>query len=360
MELSCDEQVLKNLGTQVRTDYSSLLLKLAAQENFPAGIPLSFCRGGSKTRIKNVVRYRPQKAFSAALTVLLIAVTLYGCMGSPKENLSAPDAKALQTEADFNETQTKASNAAESDELAFAKKFVSAIAEASTNILADDIYAMLSSELKAEANSLACSLDIRRLDTGHYMTSYGPFIPGEPVITEESDGIFHYEMAPVNSNPESYRWHGSEDTVWKGTLLVKQNADGGFQIAGWNNIVTDAVTRRTKCLEQFQNSVLQIIAESIPSLDEWKQEWQTLKWAYPNDDAEKAFYDAFGDPCAYLENSLPLSGGEVTDVKTDETTQDKQITYTFQDGSVIFHMQHRTADNIWVPYALSDGGYAQK
>lgn len=360
MELSCDEQVLKNLGTQVRTDYSSLLLKLAAQENFPAGIPLSFCRGGSKTRIKNVVRYRPQKAFSAALTVLLIAVTLYGCMGSPKENLSAPDTKALQTEADFNETQTKASGAAESEELAFAKKFVSAIAEASTNIIADDIYEMLSSELKAEANSLTCSLDIRRLDTGHYMTSYGPFIPGEPVITEESDGIFHYEMKPVNSNPESYRWHGSEDTVWKGTLLVKQNADGGFQIAGWNNIVTDAITRRTKCLEQFQNSVLQIIAESIPSLDEWKQEWQTLKWAYPNDDAEKAFYDAFGDPCAYLENSLTLSGGEVTDVKTDETTQDKQITYTFQDGSVIFHMQHRTADNIWVPYALSDGGYAQK
>ena len=169
-----------------RSDYSSLLLKLAAQENFPAGIPLSFCRGGSKTRIKNVVRYRPQKAFSAALTVLLIAVTLYGCMGNPKENLSAPDAKALQTEADFNETQTKASSAAESEELAFAKKFVSAIVEASTNIIADDIYEMLSSELKAEANSLTCSLDIRRLDTGHYMTSYGPFIPGEPVITEES------------------------------------------------------------------------------------------------------------------------------------------------------------------------------
>lgn len=358
MELSCDEQVLSNLGTEVRTDYSFLLLKLAAQENFPAGIPLAFSRGSSKTRIKNILRYRPQKAFSAVLTTLLIGVTLYGCMGSPKENLPAAEAEAPQTEAISDEMLSNALTAPESEELAFAKKFVSAFAEASTNIIADDLYEMLSEKLKAEADAISGSFKISRLDNGHYMTGYGPFLPGEPVITEVSDNLFEYQLTPVNSNPETFRW-GDTNDVWHGKLLVKRNADGALEIAEWEDI-TCAITSRTQCLEHLDDSTLQIIAGTIPSLDEWKTGYPDWKREYQDDDAQKAFYEAFGDPAAYLENSLLLTSGKVTDIKTDEATQDKHVTYTWNDGSVTFHMQYRKQDNIWVPFQITDNGSTQK
>ena len=178
MELSCDEQVLKNLGTQVRTDYSFLLLKVAAQDNFPA-VPISFCSGSSKARIKHILRYRPQKALPSVLTVLLISATLYGCMGSPKEQPPAADTEAPLTEAASSELPSDASNTPESEELTFVKEFLSALAEASTNIIADDLYEMLAPNLQAEINSYHSPVDIRRLDTKeHYSVSYayGPFL----------------------------------------------------------------------------------------------------------------------------------------------------------------------------------------
>lgn len=353
MELSCDEQVLRMLGTQIRTDYGSLLLKLAAQENFPAGIPISFCSSSAKTRIKHIMRYRPQKAFSAALTMLFIGITLYGCMGSPQEKPPAQDTEADRIQAVSDETPSDAFQASESEELAFAKKFIAALAEASTNIIADDIYEMLSPELKAEVNShISGFMNLQRLETGHYITGRGPFIPGEPVITEKDDHVFQYQMTPVNSKPESYDW-GNENSIWKGQIQVKRNAGGGLEAAEWENYYFEAITTRTKCLEAYQDSTLQIISESIPSLNDWKLE-------HLDDNAEKAYYDAYGDPSSYLENCLHLSGGKVTDVRTDASTQDKQVTYTWKDGSVVFYMQYREQDNIWVPFERFDGGYAKK
>lgn len=345
MELSCDEQVLKNLGTKVRKDYSVLLLNFASQDNFPAA-PLSFCSGGSKTRIKHVLRYRPQKTISAVLTMLLISATLYGCMGSPKQTAPAADTEAPFAEAVPEETVPDASNAPESEELAFVKKFLSALAEASTNIIADDIYVMLAPNLQEEIDSYHNDTNIKRLDTGHYVISYGPFLCGEPVITAESDDTFQYQMPPVDSKPESYRW-GNENYVWEGSIQVKRNADGQLEAAQWENHYFEKITSRAKCMEHYCTTYLESITATIPSLDEWKQ-------THSDGNAEKTYYDTFGDPAAYLEECLHLTGGEVTDIKTDDATQDKQVTYTWKDGSVVFLMQYRQSDNIWTPVQSSD------
>lgn len=348
MELSCDERVLKQLGTNVRTEYGSLLLKLAAQENFTGQIPVSFCRGSSKTRIKHVMRYRPQKAFSASFAVLLVSITLYGCMGGPKEQAFEQTAESLQTEAATDKTMSDASEAFESEELSFAKKFVSTVCEGSINIIADDIYEMLSPELQAEIPDFGTgTLDIMRLETGHYMTCHAPFTPGEPTVTAESDNVFQYQIPPASNEPEFFWAEIDEDLIWNGRIQVERNADGEFQVAKWENEYFNPVNSRIKYVKHYSpDSTLQFIAETIPSREEWKQ-------ICPDDVTEELYNDTYGEPWTYLEKCLHLTGGKMTDVQTDDATQDKQFTYTWEDGSVVFYARYRAQDNIWIPYKTS-------
>ena len=53
MELSCDERVLKELGSGIKKDYSASLLALSTGKRIINGSPLAFGEDGVKTRIKN-------------------------------------------------------------------------------------------------------------------------------------------------------------------------------------------------------------------------------------------------------------------------------------------------------------------
>jgi hypothetical protein len=80
MEMSCDEHVLKEIGTETKADYSRSLLAMAAGRHIIGGSPLAFSEGGLKTRVKNVLKYKKTPwiigiaavALTAALSVGLI------------------------------------------------------------------------------------------------------------------------------------------------------------------------------------------------------------------------------------------------------------------------------------------------
>jgi len=55
MEMSCDEAVIKHLGSNVKKEYSSSLLTLATGRRIIGGSPLAFGEGDTKGRIKNVI-----------------------------------------------------------------------------------------------------------------------------------------------------------------------------------------------------------------------------------------------------------------------------------------------------------------
>ncbi|HHV08720.1 MAG TPA: hypothetical protein GXX75_00380 [Clostridiales bacterium] len=69
MEMSCDESVMKRLGTNIREEYSASLLSLATGRKIIAGTPLAFGEGDTKSRIKNVLHYK-----KPALWVMLAAL----------------------------------------------------------------------------------------------------------------------------------------------------------------------------------------------------------------------------------------------------------------------------------------------
>jgi len=74
MEMSCDERVLKEMGNEVKKDYSLSLLSLATEHRTISGSPLSFGEGGMKERIKNVLKFKKPSRVMIIASLILVAV----------------------------------------------------------------------------------------------------------------------------------------------------------------------------------------------------------------------------------------------------------------------------------------------
>ncbi|NLO48225.1 MAG: DUF4825 domain-containing protein [Clostridiales bacterium] len=78
MELSCDERVLKQMGGEIKRDYSLSLLSLATERRIIGGSPLAFGEGSVKERIKNVLNFKKPSRVIIAAAVALAAVLSVG------------------------------------------------------------------------------------------------------------------------------------------------------------------------------------------------------------------------------------------------------------------------------------------
>lgn len=77
MEMSCDEAVLRKLGSGVKKDYSAALLNLATGRRIIGGMPLAFGEGTPGSRIRNVLKYKkPQMAAVCAGIVLAVTAAV--------------------------------------------------------------------------------------------------------------------------------------------------------------------------------------------------------------------------------------------------------------------------------------------
>jgi hypothetical protein len=69
MEMSCDECVIKLMGSDIRGEYSTSLLSLAAEKRLINGSPLAFGEENIKGRISNVMNFKKPAAWVAAISV---------------------------------------------------------------------------------------------------------------------------------------------------------------------------------------------------------------------------------------------------------------------------------------------------
>ena len=94
MEMSCDEAVMKQMGRDIRADYSSSLLQFSTGKRVLIGTPLAFGEGDTKERIENIMKYKKPTMIIVVLAVI-ICVGLTACLSSnpqsdaEKNNLSA-------------------------------------------------------------------------------------------------------------------------------------------------------------------------------------------------------------------------------------------------------------------------------
>jgi len=86
MELSCDESVLKQLGGNIKKEYSSSLLSLSAGKRTIGGCPLAFGEGNIKARIKNVLNYKKPAFWVVAAAVVIVAAVCIGLISDPPDS----------------------------------------------------------------------------------------------------------------------------------------------------------------------------------------------------------------------------------------------------------------------------------
>jgi len=79
MEMSCDEAVVRKLGTQIRADYTASLLSLATGKRIIAGMPLAFGEGNTKGRIRNLAKWK-KPAFWVVLVAVIACIVLAVCL----------------------------------------------------------------------------------------------------------------------------------------------------------------------------------------------------------------------------------------------------------------------------------------
>ncbi|MBR2894174.1 MAG: hypothetical protein IKC03_00765 [Oscillospiraceae bacterium] len=80
MEMSCDEAVIRKLGSEVRAEYCASLLTLATGRRIIAGTPLAFGEGDTKDRIHNLAGWKKPAVWVIMISGILgvsVAICLF-------------------------------------------------------------------------------------------------------------------------------------------------------------------------------------------------------------------------------------------------------------------------------------------
>ena len=103
MEMSCDEQVLRTLGAQIRCDYSDSLLAMAQGKSVIGFTPLAFGEGDTGKRIKNVLNYKKTTLQVVIIGVLVVALAGIALGADAVENM--PESGQTQGADDIRQEQ---------------------------------------------------------------------------------------------------------------------------------------------------------------------------------------------------------------------------------------------------------------
>lgn len=139
MEMSCDERVLKKLGSGIKHAYSTSLLSLAAGMHLINGSPLAFGEGNVKGRIKNILNYKKPATWVIVVSIILVAALIIGFTSNRPSVVSSDwkiydfpnqfyDGVAFNTEAgiyppSFDVISAVLTNHETEDELTYGKAF---------------------------------------------------------------------------------------------------------------------------------------------------------------------------------------------------------------------------------------------
>ncbi|MEN6391222.1 MAG: M56 family metallopeptidase [Syntrophomonas sp.] len=86
MEMSCDEGVIKKMGSEAKGSYSNSLLSLSMKRNrLLPGSPLAFGESNIKARIINVLNYKKPALWMLILTVIVLFALFMVFIANPKD-----------------------------------------------------------------------------------------------------------------------------------------------------------------------------------------------------------------------------------------------------------------------------------
>lgn len=105
MEMSCDEAVLLQLGTQIRKAYSNSLLTFATGRKQVTFSPLAFGESNTSGRIKNILDFKKPKVWGSLLAILAVILAAVFCLTGQK---TEDDTSASQSEQQVTDSSRSA------------------------------------------------------------------------------------------------------------------------------------------------------------------------------------------------------------------------------------------------------------
>ena len=113
MEMSCDEAVVRELGEDIRADYSASLLSLATGRRIVAGMPLAFGEGDTGSRIRNLLNWKRPRPWVMAVCAVVCVGLIALCAANPggtdaadgEENGSWPSVEAYVQHVMLSQTE---------------------------------------------------------------------------------------------------------------------------------------------------------------------------------------------------------------------------------------------------------------
>lgn len=101
MEMSCDEAVIRTLGSGVKKTYSASLLSFAAGRRFPGGEPLAFGENDPKSRIQNVLNFKKPALWTILAAAIAVLVLCFALAANPKKaQVTSPSGTAQGEKSD--------------------------------------------------------------------------------------------------------------------------------------------------------------------------------------------------------------------------------------------------------------------
>ncbi len=95
IELACDERVIRNMGTDERKAYSTVLLEFTAKQKLITVCPVAFGEVGVKTRIKSVLNYKKPALWLIAAALAVCVVCGVCLMTDPQPIEGLPSAEEI-------------------------------------------------------------------------------------------------------------------------------------------------------------------------------------------------------------------------------------------------------------------------
>jgi bla regulator protein BlaR1 len=100
MELSCDESVIKKMGSGIKKDYSTSLLRVSTGRRTLGCSPLAFGENNTKGRIMNILNYKKPATWVVTLAAAAVIIIGIGLLTNPNaasnDNDTASDLEKLQ------------------------------------------------------------------------------------------------------------------------------------------------------------------------------------------------------------------------------------------------------------------------
>ncbi|MCM1159924.1 MAG: M56 family metallopeptidase [Roseburia sp.] len=314
MEMSCDERVLKEMGSEIKKAYSNSLLSLAVCDKNLGKIPIAFGEQDVKNRIQNVLSYKKAKLGITLFGILLCVVVAVGLLTDKRSKEDTVDT-SINKEENYKEENYK--EEAGKEETQNKEAAVQKWAEAFSMRDGNELYALSQEKETFLQWELVESVNNGTEFSFGWSSPWPWGVDYRIVIKDNMADIYYYALT---SQPSV--------NVWKEIVTLVRQEDGSYLINHKELKMYDEIKTKEEFEQAYfvEGSYSYYGEEAAVSFTEGV----AYQLALGN---QQEMYNPYLEPDTSAVAMLYLLNGNA-EVK-ERGEEEALVSYTFSDGSVI-------------------------